>query len=293
MIIGDGIILGAGGESASIFVTGLSETDSVIATKDGKIVVGKWKRDTTPNPKYIALPNGYTQLEYIKSTGEQYIDTNWVHKANSKIVLSCNVLDSIRDGWLGIFGSANPNYRTNAWMFFSRFGSKNVPAISRTGNETTGSNFFYNEDITITAEGNTASWSGKSGEQSLTASGTVNDGAVSMYLLALHEGTKATRFSVARLYSAQFFTGTVLERDFVPAKRNSDGSIGMYDLVTNAFYENSGTGSFIAGKSVFQYKEGFEIAPIKSYGTWTVENADSTKTADVLIDTATEFEVTL
>ena len=43
MIIGDGIILGAGGESASIFITGLSETDMVTASKDGKTVVGKWE----------------------------------------------------------------------------------------------------------------------------------------------------------------------------------------------------------------------------------------------------------
>lgn len=33
---------GAGGASASIFVTGLSEADTVTATKDGKTVKGKW-----------------------------------------------------------------------------------------------------------------------------------------------------------------------------------------------------------------------------------------------------------
>lgn len=212
---------------------------------------GHYETHTVTKP---ILPDGYTQLEYIQSTGTQYIDTNWVHKANSKIVVSCNVSDSTRDGWLGIFGSGNPNYKTNAWMFFSRFGNNNVPAISRTGNETTGSNFFYNEDITITAEGNTASWSRKSVEQSLTASGTVDDGVVSMYLLALHEGTSATRFSVAKLYSAQFFTGTVLERDFIPSKRNSDSVIGLYDLVANTFYTNSGTGAFTAGPENIEYE---------------------------------------
>ena len=43
MIIGDGILLGSGGESASIFITGLSETDTVTATNGIKTIIGKWK----------------------------------------------------------------------------------------------------------------------------------------------------------------------------------------------------------------------------------------------------------
>lgn len=38
---------GTGGASASIFVTGLSEADTVTATKDGKTVKGKWGSKTT------------------------------------------------------------------------------------------------------------------------------------------------------------------------------------------------------------------------------------------------------
>ena len=36
------IIGGNGGETASIFVTGLSETDTVTVTKDGRTYNGKW-----------------------------------------------------------------------------------------------------------------------------------------------------------------------------------------------------------------------------------------------------------
>ena len=82
MIIGDGIMLGAGGETASIFVTGLSETDTVTATKDGKPIVGKWTQ--IPNPA-IVVPAGYTQLEYIESTGTQYIDIGVVPSSKTNI----------------------------------------------------------------------------------------------------------------------------------------------------------------------------------------------------------------
>ena len=42
MIIGEGIMLGAGGEKASITVTGLSETDTVTATNGSKTITGVW-----------------------------------------------------------------------------------------------------------------------------------------------------------------------------------------------------------------------------------------------------------
>ena len=58
---------GAGGKFASIFVTGLSEADTVTAVKDGKTVNGKWAQSPIHR-------DGFTVLEYIKSTGAQYID---------------------------------------------------------------------------------------------------------------------------------------------------------------------------------------------------------------------------
>lgn len=42
MIIGDGIILGSGGETARIQVSGVSQTDTVTCTKDGKRYKGIW-----------------------------------------------------------------------------------------------------------------------------------------------------------------------------------------------------------------------------------------------------------
>lgn len=57
----------------------------------------------------------------------------------------------------------------------------------------------------------------------------------------------------ARLYRCKCIQNSVLVRDFVPVKRCSDASIGLYDLVNNVFYTNSGTGTFVAG-----YKKGLQ-----------------------------------
>ena len=38
--------------------------------------------------------------------------------------------------------------------------------------------------------------------------------------------------------------------NLIPAQRDSDGVLGMYDTVNNVFYTNDGNGSFVAGPDV-------------------------------------------
>lgn len=51
----------------------------------------------------------------------------------------------------------------------------------------------------------------------------------------------------AKMWRCKCVQGGSLIRDFVPAIRNSDGYVGLYDIVNNVFYGNSGSGGFIAG----------------------------------------------
>ena len=67
----------------------------------------------------------------------------------------------------------------------------------------------------------------------------------------------ATIFAVSGTATAAFkcFRCTILNdeqivRDFIPAKRNSDNAIGMYDLINGKFYINSGSGILTAGPEI-------------------------------------------
>ena len=51
----------------------------------------------------------------------------------------------------------------------------------------------------------------------------------------------------AKIYSAKLWNGDTLVRDFIPAIRNEDDEIGMYDRVNDVFYTNNGTGTFTIG----------------------------------------------
>ena len=52
---------------------------------------------------------------------------------------------------------------------------------------------------------------------------------------------------VSAIYYFRMHTARGLERNFIPCYRKSDNKPGMYDLVTNTFYTNIGTGDFIIG----------------------------------------------
>ena len=77
MII-NSIISGNSGLTASIFVTGLSETDTVTATKDGKTYSGKWVSEEAEVPYEIPVmtsnttPSGVVSTNYPSSTHLPY-----------------------------------------------------------------------------------------------------------------------------------------------------------------------------------------------------------------------------
>ena len=53
-----------------------------------------------------------------------------------------------------------------------------------------------------------------------------------------------------RIYSMQLYDNGVLKLDLIPARRESDGELGMYNKVNGEFYTNAGFETFIAGADV-------------------------------------------
>ena len=281
-IIGNPIMAGASGPAASIFVTGLSETDTVTATNGSKTLAGKWSQK--PNPAYVTLPDGYTQLEYIESTGTQYIDTGL---GGSSDYITTVIALATGNG-IAVFGSNGGNgfsltLNLNGVCYWRsigiRYDSQGID-ITKPCKYVCANRSFYINDTAVTA--------------TLTDSGFIT-GSKTVLLFGTNREEGEPNLSASKIYKYEVksaSSGAVLI-NFVPAKRNSDGAIGMYDLVTNSFFENGGTGTFIAGAEVPQTINGFLIKPIRDFGTWTVTATDGvhTKTQDVLVDVITEYEI--
>ncbi|MBR6751871.1 MAG: hypothetical protein IKL95_01200 [Alphaproteobacteria bacterium] len=185
-------------------------------------------------PARAALPSGYTQLEYIESERGAYIDTGisygkFVHDIQFTIdgqrnLLGCGVSDSMfweaTDADRFIFSSSSNGY------ILGNPANRNIVEFS-----------INTTEASLTVGNDT---------RTHTHSSTSNR----TYLLFALNGS-TTYSALAKLYSLKVYNDSdVLIQDLVPAKRNSDGAVGLYDTVSGEFFENSGSGEFIAGPVV-------------------------------------------
>lgn len=282
---------GSGGEAASIFITGLSETDTVTCTKDGKTKQGKWISKTNPA---VSVPAGYTQLEYIKSSGTQYIDTGISAPNGFKAILDWMFTDFSGDNNKTVLGSED---RFSPWAcnWLQKRGESvytwHLGAYSEYISSTTVSaNTQYDIDMS-TIKG--ASYLKIDGDSIITDTNSNSRSSNSIYIFATNKAGTAGDPSSARLYSCKIIKDDETVRNYIPAKRNSDGVVGLYDLISKTFFTNAGTGTFTAGSEIPSATSGWLFDKLKEYGTYTITatNDTDTTTQDVLVDMATEFDI--
>lgn len=181
------------------------------------------------------LPPEYQQVEYIESTGTQYIDTGFKPNQNTKVEVKSQYISTTA---VSIFGS-NPYFVLTTISGKYRF---------RYNSATRDTSISGTELAKLTLDKNKA---------------YLNDGLVGTFTEATFQSPyNALLFArstesggveekcSAKLYYAKLWDNNVLIRDYVPCYRKSDNVIGLYDLVNNVFYTNQGTGTFLKGADV-------------------------------------------
>ena len=94
------------------------------------------------------------------------------------------------------------------------------------------------------------------GIQLFTTTYTAFTSEYPIYLFAMADNNNKTNppepstFVKTKFYNSKIYDNGVLERNFIPCYRKSDGVIGLYDMVYGEFYTNQGSGSFIKGSDV-------------------------------------------
>ncbi len=194
-------------------------------------------------PSWGALPSGYTELEYIESTGTQYIDTGFSPDANTRVDYKGQLLQ----------------YTSSVPLLGARLGTDNIarflPLAWSTGVDT-GRTVYGAKDAVLNISTSTIYTGTFIPAQGKTIiNGVTYDisGANftkiadnNFYLFATSGYAGNLYNSVGRIWYVKIWDNNTLVRDLVPAK-NSSGVIGMYDTVNNRFYENASTGEFVAG----------------------------------------------
>lgn len=182
------------------------------------------------------LPSGYTQVEYIQSSGTQYIDTGFVPNQDTRVVCDCEYQAS-SSSWLfavrvasgkGSFSflSHNNRFRTDYGASYTQYFATSTTQVTR---------IDKNKNITTI-----------NGNETLTDTTTAFNSTYPLFLFAVNTAGTPSGYSSAKLKNMQIYDNGTLVRDFVPCK-NSSGTVGLYDVVNGKFYINAGTGSFTAG----------------------------------------------
>ena len=195
------------------------------------------------------VPNGYTQLEYLESTGTQWIDTEYVTRTTNirgeiRVGVSKTFASSANVDILGNQGDSGKYKYSLGWAneFKLYIGSRlSGPTQAFEANSVHDLVYEFGDNRTrsLTIDGATP------------ISGTYNASytPISPASLALFTGrdAKTASFKNGRIYYFKLYADGELVRDMVPARRDSDGVVGMYDIVTGRLFTNAGTGTFITG----------------------------------------------
>ena len=199
---------------------------------------------TLDRPGGGILPGGYTQLEYIQSSGTQYIDTGFKPNQDTRTVMDFE-LTSAYSSIRGIFGVRDTASGTapNQFVFWN-----NAAAGFRTdyfGTQQTISGVTVQARNTVNKNKNVTTIGGE------TATNTAATGqcTYSLVLFATNSAGSIEHYSPLLMYSCKIYDDGVLIRYLYPCK-NPAGTVGLYDIVSNVFYGNAGTGTFAAGPEI-------------------------------------------
>lgn len=183
-----------------------------------------------------SLPSGYTQVEYIESSGTQYVDTGFKPNQDTRVVMDVQIPDN--SPTFCLFGT---RYSVSSQRYefvntSTNFHSAYNTSAGTGGASTTGRiQIDKNKNVTTL-----------DGEPFGTLTYSAFQCATSMMLFATKINGDVGLPGAALLYSCQIYDNGTLVRDFIPCT-NTSGVAGLYDVVNAVFYTDAAGGTFTAG----------------------------------------------
>ena len=180
---------------------------------------------------YRNLPEGYTQIECLQSTGKQWIDTGVSLSTGNTLAIEIDmsIEEYISAGYNVITGiNSNMQWGYMASLF-AHMGNRD--------SNVTQMQFGIRYLITGEANNLNSSYLIDGINQNLSRQTT------STSTFHLFNSNGGNYRSALKLYSAKYFINNELVRDFIPCY-DSSYDFGLYDLVNDVFYTNQGSGSF-------------------------------------------------
>lgn len=197
-----------------------------------------------------SLPLDYQQVEYLESTGTQYINTNYLpnNLTNIESQFMYNDLSELTS----LFGVREVN-GTKKQFLISTTPEKVLWIVNGINNKAieniiVETNQKYTVKITPTA----AYWNTEKILDMNSELAAIEKKP--MYLFGRNTSDGFSTPLKGKIYYLKIIENDKLVRNFIPCYRKIDKVSGMYDTVENIFYENAGTGNFITGADMYVLK---------------------------------------
>lgn len=202
----------------------------------------------------LGLDIPYTELQYVKGTGTQYINTGYTPNANTKVEVKVNAVVTSTKHWEVLFGS-RPSYQNSDFSFATSYqnGAKMVLGYG-TNVELSGTYPASGKDAVITLDKGKLTIS-VDGENiyTYTKTGTFTS-AIPMYLMSwISESAtyskEGTAQSNTKLYYCKIWDDDQLVRNYIPVK-DELGVGALYDLVQSKLCYSESDDDFVVGGEV-------------------------------------------
>ena len=218
---------------------------------------------------YDSIFSNYTAIDYLESTGTQYIDTGLTMEKSDSVRLEMEAHLTNNGNYGGVNGymqyQASLGSGNKGLFVVDYNGSTHIEKVTFDGTtkytqDWTSAYSETNNKIGVIGMGNkgNAWWTDPSANKNA---------------------------QIGKWYYIKVYKSGKLVRDYIPAIRNSDGVAGLYDKVEGKFYTNSGTGSFATGATNSNIVEDYQrIESLKFTGQQYI-NTGVIPTANTKVET--------
>lgn len=203
------------------------------------------------------LPDEYQEVEYIHTTGTQYIDTNQYLNSNNLNIKMKMFVDEFSNAEQNIISnqdddSGNSNTGKFIMAISNILGSYRLFGYSENDSNVTLKMTDVSEIIDVELD---YDWDNQI--KTLIVNGEKTTGTqyakianTTSTIKLFKSGFKDSLYFKGKIYSLTMYEHDELKFNFVPCYRKSDNVIGMYDMISNTFYSNSGSGAFLKGNDI-------------------------------------------
>lgn len=194
----------------------------------------------------VILPSQYQQVEYIASTGTQYIDTKIPMSSINRINTKIQFTSFVSNEHQGICGRYTSNHSSFQILYNAQ--DEKISTI------------WLNQKLSIPKdleihEIELSNSKIRIDENSKQIDENLVTDMDSLYIFARRQDNSGDQiqqqqYSFIKMYEFDIYTNSKLAQRLIPCYRKSDNEVGMYDIINRRFYTNQGTGTFEKGNNV-------------------------------------------